>query len=172
MPIRRKRKKAPVEQMALPVETHADRTVAAFLGHTGVSRSKRDRLPLIDQYLEDAKQRAQSGEWSGANGTTWIGLYVLCFQMVYGQRPIDLDKPMMAFLSRAGTGALRSHFKDNTGELVEYVKWVWDREKRRGEWAKKNGIEHRIFGARLQFAPVMIQDYMMNRQFKRERRGR
>lgn len=144
--------------------------VAAFLAHNANrkppagTRRTTTQGPL-EGLLEDAEKRAASGDWESASGRSFVGLYALCHRLTYGVDAVELeDRQTLQNATRAAAKALHVHFADDKSELVEFVKWVWEREKGRDQWAAQNGRARNRLGIRLQFAPALVTDYRVDQQ--------
>lgn len=139
--------------------------VAAFL----VSRSKR-RPPDarcrsrgvsdLASAMNDAKRRAESGDWDGSTGRTMVGVFLLCHRAVYQFVPAELEKTSI-FRSACKQAELcyRRHFRDNPDACVEFLKWAWLRERGRQEWARREGRDVRRLRAGLVFSDGFVDDY-------------
>lgn len=152
--------------------------VAAFLNHNrptkppeGTRRGK--PKPPWKVALEDAERRAATGDWEDATARSFVGLYALCHRLTYGVDALDLAEPgALQGATRAATRALHVHFGDDKSELVEFVKWVWEREKGREEWAAREGKNRGRLNARIQFSAALVTDYRVDMTRRKRRRRR
>lgn len=123
-------------------------------------RGAKQHLDPIDVALADAKRRAASGDWDAASGATFVGLYALCHSMVYGVTPDELRNTVtMRAAARAAKNLLHSTFVDDGEQMAQFVRWCWEREKRKHEWARSRGVERLRLGVKFQFSPAMVTDY-------------
>ena len=150
----------------------SDTTLEEFLRHRaraprppGTARRRRSTVELLH---DDAELRATSGDWQGATGRTFVGLYVLCYRMVYGRLPIDLDDRAVQLAARNATMLMRKHFDDDPDEMAGFVQWTWVRQKGRLAGAERTGREHRRMTVRMQFSTMYAEDYLV----ASSRRGR
>lgn len=150
--------------------------VASFLSHNtkrkpppGTRRTR--RRPDWEVSLEDAEKRAASGKWEDAQIRSFVGLYAFCHRLTYGVDDLDLeDKAVWRSATRQATRVLHNHFNDDKAEMVEFIKWVWEREAGREEWAKREGKNRGRLNVRIQFSARIITDYRVDRSRRRARR--
>ena len=169
---RRKKKVRTSNEVAKP-DTSAKMDVASFLTHnpkrTGTRAKKKTTLEAA---LEDAEKRAASGDWSQAVVRSFVGLYAMCHRMTYGVDATDLaDKGTFQMSTRMVTKVLHDLFNDDKDDLVEFIKWTWEREKGREEWAAREGKSRNRMNVRTQFSASMVTDYRVD-QSRRTRRRR
>lgn len=146
--------------------------IAAFCGsfnstsssNSGSKKQARPRkarmLAPIEIALDDAKRRAASGDWDGAHGSTFVGLYALCHQMIYSVVPEELFA-IAEYRTAAKMAAkmLHENFGDDPFRLAEFIRWSWEREKRKHNWALANGADRKRLGVRWQFSLGILTDY-------------
>jgi len=167
----RRKKKRPQET---PGAQEDSMDVAAFLTHNRPSKpppgTGRGRtLGPLAVALEDAERRAASGEWEDAGARAFVGLYAMCHRMVYHVDAGDLtDTRTFQAATRLAAGALHRYFGDDKDDLVEFIKWIWEREKGREEWAAREGKDRGRLNVRLQFSATLVTDYRVD-QSRRKR---
>lgn len=91
-----------------------------------------------------------------------MGLYAACHEMVYGVLPEELEEVRLFKLAaREASRLLRASFKGEVDAAVEYLKWVWGREKGRVQWAaSQSPPKERVrLGWRLSFSESFVTDY-------------
>lgn len=144
----------------------AQQSLSGFLDHGQKKkrRGKSDHLKPIDALIKDAEIRSTSGEWEGCTGRSFVGLYAFCFRMIYGVVPIELYKSegLIGIGGKNASSILRNRFGGDTSKMVEFMKWTWAREKGRDEWARRNKIDRKQLGLRVQFSESLVQDYQIN----------
>lgn len=138
--------------------------VTDFLNKPKKRAPKSRRMPLAEQALQDATPRA-SGEWGwdDADSKTFVGLYVYCFKMVYGFIPEELNKKPI--YRRAKADALKMFhemFDDDPYEMLAYMKWTWEREKKRNEWAEREGVDRSPMSTYQQFSAQFYTQYKVS----------
>jgi hypothetical protein len=137
-------------------------------GTPRVRRGGRKQLLPVEVALDDARRRAGSGEWEGAKGSTLVGLYALCHQLIYGIVPEELrELPAFRGAAKQAAGFVHAHFGDDYGAAAAFVKWAWEREKKKHVWALKNGATRNRMSWRLQFSASLLTDWRVERQPRR-----
>lgn len=148
-----------------------------FLSHGGPRRrpaqkGQREKLTDLEVAMDDAGRRGRSGDWEDATGKTFVGMYALCFKMVYGEVPLPLtEKAEVMRGARIAMNCLHNHFSDDKDALVEYIKWSWSVERRKHTWALGQGFDRKPMGVGLQFAASLVQEHRIHLRSGR-RRGR
>lgn len=149
--------------------------VAAFLAHSarttqppGTRRTA--SIGPLDGLLEDAEKRASSGDWEGASARSFVGLYALCHRLTYGVDASELeDRMTLQNATRAAARALHVHFADDKSEMVEFMKWVWERERGRDAWAAQQGKVRNRLGIRFAFSAHLVTDYRVDQHRRAQR---
>lgn len=72
-----------------------------------------------------------AAKWSGAEARHLVALYAYLHEQVYGVAADELVKAPLEWLGAvsAATKLLREEFGDQAPAAVEWVRWVWKREK-------------------------------------------
>ena len=130
--------------------------------------TKSTALSDIEANTKIAEARSLSGDWDGARGRVFVGLYAVCHRVVYGVAPLELEqKPEFQAASRAALSCLHGHFDDDSDALATFVRWAWKREEGRAKYAREQRWDGRKrLGWRLLFSAHTVTDYLA------ERRGR
>lgn len=127
------------------------------------TRTKQKRtkaLSSLEIAVNDASHRARSGDWENSKGATFVGLHAMCHRMVYGILPIELSSiPTFRAAARNALRALHVLFSDDPDELAAFVRWTWEREKRKHSWALSSGIDRNRMSWKWQFSDSMVTDY-------------
>ncbi len=99
----------------------------------GVSR--RDQLRI---YVEMERMR-ETKDWSAASSAHFVALYVRCHRLVYGVEPDELtmSKTYSAACRAAGL-LLSKRFGGSRARFLDFLRWVWLREKGREDWRREN----------------------------------
>lgn len=150
-------------------ENHAD-SVDAFVGNRRPRRRGRPQASehAVGLYIEDAVARARSGDWHGVDpgqvGGLMVALYIVCHERVYGVRPMEaMTGDAFPAASLAAKQMHVGAFKADVLEMVEFIRWTWDREKARDRARR----ETRRIGWRLQFDLGLFTDYKADQMRKR-----
>lgn len=123
-------------------------------------RVKAKPLTPVEIALDEAARRAASGEWAGAKGSTLVGLYAMCHRMVYGIVPSELsEQATFHAASKMAAKAMHDLFGDDPAEVAAFVKWAWQVEKRKNEWAQSKSVDRKHLGWRAQFCRSLETDY-------------
>lgn len=140
---------------SLPPE--GDGGVAAFLGHVP---SRKKRASVFASVVEEAERRAASGDWDGATGRVFVGLYGVCHRMVYGVTPDELEDPnIFSRYARQANTFLHVSMEDDAAAMAEFIRWTWTREASREKWAATQSISRNRLGPGLQFSARLLTDY-------------
>lgn len=131
-------------------------------------RTRRRHLTHLEIAVDDAKRRASSGDWDGAKGATLVGLYAMCHRMVYGVLPGELEQiGVFRAASKQALRCVHELFNDDACAVAAFVRWSWEREKRRDAWAREKMIERSRLGWRAQFSRGLETDYRVAHQARR-----
>jgi len=148
-------------------------TLKAFIEDPTFSRArpatKRARhLSPLEIALDDAARRAQSGEWDGSKGATFVGLYAFCHRRAYGELPGELEQPgEFRIAARAAAEVVHRAFADDGCAMAEFMVWCWSREQRTMLWRRSKNLECSRMGWRLQFSRRFETDYRVARSQRR-----
>lgn len=131
-------------------------------------RRRTKPLPAITVAMDDARRRAMTGDWTGSKGSTLVGLYAICHKMIYGVVPDELyHAATMRAASRLAASSLHVVFRDEASEAVAFIRWSWEREKRKNAWASQKGFDRSRLGWKFQFSRSLFTDYRVHRQTRR-----
>lgn len=147
-------------------------TIEDFIDHgTRAPKRRERRLTKLEQGLHDAELRGVTGDWDGAPGSAFVGLYAMMHRLVYGVLPPDLEEDArFTRYAREAFTFVRRHFEGDGTEMAEFMKWTWLREKGREEWAAANGKERGSIGPGLQFSAALLREYRIDEARRRRRR--
>lgn len=151
-------------QMTDGEREEAANKVAAFLEkprrRPADTRCRSRGVSDLASAMNDARSRAESGDWDGSTGRTMVGVFLLCHRMVYQFIPAELEStPVFRAACKQAELCYRRHFRDNPGACVEFLKWAWLRERGRQQWASREGRDVRRLRARLVFSDGFVDDY-------------
>jgi hypothetical protein len=112
-----------------------------------------------DQAREQAEVFAKSNTWGDAEPKHLVGLYVLLHEQVYRVPPTELKDAWKGAVS-ATKSMLEKEFAGNVVAYVEFIRWTWQRERRREDRRRAEGAEGSRIGWVLQFkSRTMLTDY-------------
>lgn len=135
-------------------------------------RTRTQKRSKIELLIEDAKTRSLSGDWSDANGLTFVGLFALCHRVVYGVMPAELQEAKaINVTARMARKCMHAHFEDDSAEVALFIKWAWEVEKRKNTWAMGQGFDRAPLTCFGQFSARLITQYKVRaNQHGRRRR--
>lgn len=118
----------------------------------------------VQNMMATAKLHFKAGEWGAATSHDVVALYALFHEHVYGVVPTELvGKEWMGAASQAKR-FIREHFGESIPAVVEYMRWLWTREKEREQWRRDNGKEGGRISWRMQFsANGNLTEYRVNK---------
>lgn len=156
---------APSPQTGLPFPSQRD-SVDEWLADFSVKPRIRPRPTQlrIDAYVEEATRRANSGDWDGLDEKTTphllVALYLVCHARVYGVKPVELNADFFA-ASMMARKQLTVAFDGDIHKAVEFLRWTWDKERRKEKWMTEQGFDGKRIGWRLQFGHEsrLLTDY-------------
>lgn len=98
----------------------------------------------------EAMIRAKAEDWEDAKPKHLVGLYAVLHEQVYRVPPTELVDSWNGAVS-AARAMLDKEFEGDVFAFVEFIRWTWQRTRRRQEKAIANGEEVRRVGWALQF---------------------
>lgn len=126
------------------------------------SRGKKPKVSDLEIIVRKVEHRAQSGDWDGATGQSFVGLYALCHRVVYKTLPAELtDRIFMSRWSRVAGKILHEWFADNTNEFAAFIKWSWEQIQEKEKWALRKGINLPRMKISVQFSRQLYTDYQV-----------
>lgn len=161
----RTRVRRPTSEPAAPAPVEVSEGLSDLLDDPSrsarVSGGSRARaMPDIQAAMLAAEGRAKSGDWSGADARTMLGLYAWCHRSVYGVAPVELENVgEFKIASRAALRVLHDRFDDDPAQCAIFIRWSWKREKERAAWAAREKKDRNRMGWRLQFSDRQVTDF-------------
>lgn len=136
-------------------------------------RGKRTRTTrsIYELALMSAKTRSKTGDWSDAKARAFVGLYALCHQLMYDVEVLELKADVeMKKATRLARKCLRDYFDNDTEEFAAFVLWVWQRQKRRENWAITQGKKVNRLTVWNQFSAAVVTDYRKEQTTRKKKR--
>lgn len=118
--------------------------MAAFVSGAG---TKRNATGLAKQITE-THAMMKSDDWSQAKASHLVALYVILHEKIYGVAP-ELKGDELKQAKLVAGQFLKTRCKGKFEKAVEYMKWVWKRERGREDWRRNNHIDGKVLGWRL-----------------------
>lgn len=130
------------DDLALLVQPALDRKPRAF--RSSKSQIERARAQMLAM--------SESGVWDDASGAHLVALYEHFHFKVYGVANAELDGKNWALASQAAGRMASTHFENDYGKAVIFIRWVWKKEAWIEERRRERQESGRSIGWRLQFA--------------------
>lgn len=124
--------------------TEAASAMAAFVG---TSRGRSGSTGLV-RYVREVKAMMESEQWTKGKASHLVALYYVLHEMVYGVAP-ELKGEELKEAKLAAGSFLHSKCADDFEAAVEFMRWVWARERSREQWRRDNKIDGKVLGWRL-----------------------
>lgn len=145
----------------------ARQRVAEFLDHRVEVSEPRGRgkpgvkkKTAFEKSVDVATKRAKIGNWFNSTGEDFVGLYGICYKLVYGRLPTDINtQKEFKDIVKLATMIYDTYFRNDPDSFVEFVKWTWEREMQRIEYSFKKGFTKNRLIARYQFSRSYVEDY-------------
>lgn len=126
----------------------------------------RKRLPDVSararaRLVHECARMRETRQWDAAQPGHLVALYCWCHEHVYGAPPGELQQGSTWWLAQqAARRQVQQEFREDVVAAVDFVRWVWQREKGREAKRRRDGTggDFRI-GWRLQFGPTLLTDY-------------
>lgn len=104
----------------------------------------------------------KSGDWADARSVHFVALYAHLHEGVYGAPPAELSPSVRLRASGMAARLLEKHFGGDRGEMAEFMRWTWTREKSREKWRRDNDRPGGRIGWRIQFNGALLDDYRVD----------
>jgi hypothetical protein len=140
-------------------------SMAAFVGKSkpkpkksaGVRRSR------VDAAMERVQQRIEADSWDDADAETFVALFAWLHGEVYGVSPVDEMRTQWRGACSAARKMFADVFDSDPNLMLDFIRWVWNRETQIEAWRRKNQTHGKRIGWRLQFASrTLITDYQID----------
>lgn len=151
---------ARASRLLYPDANDAAAQVAAMVG------TKKPRRKHVDGARVAAELNAMitAKEYAKMRPLHLVALWARCHEQVYGAAPAELAGPIWWAAASAAGKLVRDEFGGDITRAVEFMRWVWNREKAREAKARHDGDDRvsRI-GWRLLFAQrYLLTDYRIS----------
>jgi len=124
---------------------------------------KRQRHAMI----EDVRRRWKEGDWDGMKPGRLVAVYYVCHEMVYDVAPTEVDTAGNWKRAMMGAGKLVKEL-GSVDAALEFIRWVWLRERGREKWRRDNGNQGSRIGWRLQLVnpQALLTDWRVEKARK------
>ena len=142
----------------------AAKAVAALVGSSKKKkRPKRRAGPTAKGIAKTTAQMEEmrgARDWSDARPAHLVALYCVLHAWCYGVPAAEVIGLTWLAASSAAAKMIRDEFGGEIGESIDFMRWVWKREKSRERWRRENGRDGSRIGWRLQFQQRhLVTDY-------------
>lgn len=128
-------------------------TVPAKTNSTGLARQLRETRVMM-----------KSDDWANAKASHLVALYSILHEMVYGVAP-ELKGDDLKLAKYAAGSFLKTKCGGKFPKALEFMRWVWTRERGREEWRRNNQIDGKVIGWRLILNhPAMWTEYRVGQE--------
>jgi hypothetical protein len=128
---------------------------AAKPGCTAKSTMTRNR--------KKTEEMIASHDWEDVRAGHIVALYAYCHKKVYEFEPVELDDGYEYNKAAVAIHHLADkYFKGSYGRMVQFVRWVWNRQWATEQWRKENNHNSDFrMTWKYCFSPKMVGDYML-----------
>jgi len=119
----------------------------------------------IKRVSEEIHKFIEVGDWKPASPYHLIALVAFCHESVYGIADSELQNPQRFGLAgHVCKTFVEREFNNDITQAVVFIKWSWDRERKRESWRVQNGKAGFRLGWRLQFSDSLLTDYRLDQR--------
>jgi hypothetical protein len=110
--------------------------------------------------IDRVKAMIAASDFAGARGIDFVALYAHCYVRVYGSEPAALTAEARKRASFMASAMLKKQFRGEVGEMEEFVRWCWQRERELEKWRAENGRESgKVIDWYAQFNGRLLDEY-------------
>lgn len=129
-----------------------DDPLANFIGDVNKTRSKSSPGTRRKDYIAEVESRIARQDWNNVNVGLLVAIYWVCHVKIYGTPPAELDSASAWTNAMKCAGLLvQQQFDGDVQKAVNFLRWVWTREREREEWRKKNDVPTKRISWQQQF---------------------
>lgn len=93
----------------------------------------------IQRYADESAKMRESGEWGDAMPHHLVALYLFCHRSTYGVIAQELfDGKIFDRAVGKATLLVKRYCEGDIVVAVEFIRWVWGRERARERWRREN----------------------------------
>lgn len=129
-------------------------TIDEFIASTSKPRRRASSARAMELAMEQTQALFDGRDFARFRGVNFVGLYAIFHRETYGIAPLELAEGDAWFgASSAAQKMLETDFKGAPLVMVEFMRWVWARERKsvKRKRAEGEAVTFRI-GWRFQFA--------------------
>ena len=139
--------------------------VASFAGDATKKRAfKGTSKTAIARTRAEAERMRLERSWGDAKPGHLVALYAWCHEQVYGVAPAELSGLDWSGAAAMAAKLVRDEFGGKMAEVIEFMRWLWRREKAREKWRRDNDREGGRISWRTQFkGGACVTDYRIDK---------
>jgi hypothetical protein len=128
-------------------------------------RSASDIKKMIERNTDEATAFKDRNDWTQAEAKHFVAVYYKMHAFVYDALPEELHAENQWLGAVSATKKLIADSFSVQGKpcndaVIDFIRWVWDRERRRYKQAKEQGRDHTRITWRMMFASrYYVSDY-------------
>ena len=151
-------------------EARAAADAVAEMAIAAVTSSKKRRKQMgtsgkrLDATIEEARMMRESGDWNEAEPRHLVGLFLELHEWCYGVPAGEEVRKCWAGANGAARRLVAQEFGGNLLAAVEFMRWVWKREKGREQWRRENGRPVRRLTLWVATSSAVVTDYRVARR--------
>lgn len=120
----------------------------AFIGEAkpkpqGPRKSHGAWTATLEQFKKaglDATERMQTGNWEEAHPLTFLALFNLCHERMYGVEALEIkEATKRKTLMFSVYQVIKEQFNDDCDEYAEFVRWLFEERERKDQWIRSKG---------------------------------
>ena len=130
----------------------------------GKMKPRRRRAVNPQKVRAELEEMLLARDFASLRPLHFVSLWARCHESAYGAAPVELAGDVWLAAASAAAKLQRDEFGDDPAAMVEFLRWVWSREKFREKKARHDGDDRvsRI-GWRLLFAQrYLLTDYRIH----------
>lgn len=147
----------PPAQSGIRPAPQLDDPLANFIGDVNKPRRKASPGSKRKEHIAAIEDRIKRQDWNNVPVAQLVALYWVCHVKIYGVPPAELDSAAAWALAMKRAGLLvQKEFEGDVQRAVNFMRWVWTREREREEWRKTNKIDGRRITWQQQFIGLTL----------------
>jgi transglutaminase-like putative cysteine protease len=110
----------------------------------GVTGSVKKKVDGLEKAIGEVKVFFETGDWTKAKPVHVLATYCVFYERVYEDQPLEIIQEK-ARVRKFASNAFGMVFKGDWALYIEYVRWIWKRERERIEYQKRRGNRQATF---------------------------
>ena len=118
----------------------------------------------LARQLRETKVMMDTGNWKGAKASHLVAMYSILHELVYEVAP-DIRGDELKQAKYAAGSFLKGKCDGEFIRAVDFMRWVWSREREREQWRRDNCFDGKVLGWRLILRhPSMFTEYRIGQE--------